>query len=122
MLTKISGQSSDCDGRFIQPGAHVGGGSNNELSTLCPIRRLPAPPLLAAFLNPSNTRVADLPCQSTTMADLRLTCAPYDIRSSRSRYNRLHRSNRTRRKHRVNHSTHITVRSYHYLKSDSKDL
>ncbi|KAG7207181.1 hypothetical protein KM043_008869 [Ampulex compressa] len=72
------------DGKFEQTG-----GSNNELSTLLPN---PAPPLLAALLNSGR----DLPGQSSTVSDLRLSRST-DNRTSRQRQCHLKRSNRTYR-------------------------
>ncbi|OXU21584.1 hypothetical protein TSAR_015155 [Trichomalopsis sarcophagae] len=89
--------SNSVSTRFVPSNAGVGGGSNNELSTLLPS---PAPPLLAALLNQSGRPAADPPSQSSTMADLRQTRGPYDIRGSRSRYKKIHKSKGTRRKQR----------------------
>ncbi|XP_046486198.1 pecanex-like protein 1 isoform X1 [Neodiprion pinetum] len=69
-------------------------GSNNELSTLLPT---PAPPLLAALLSTGR----DLPGQSGTLSDLRLT-RNTESRNSRSKHKRLKRSNRTHRGPRSN--------------------
>ncbi|XP_025602907.2 pecanex-like protein 1 isoform X4 [Athalia rosae] len=70
-------------------------GSNNELSTLLPS---PAPPLLAALLSTGR----DLPGQSGTLSDLRLSRNQELRRNSRSRHRRLKRSNRTHRGPRSN--------------------